>query len=505
VSYVSLVWILLFLVRVLWRAVQSRRGKPSPPPAGPSRFGLLNLVLVVVYVAAVVPFFEVPAVTVASSDLPPWALWTAVPLLAVGAAYGAFALPHWLAWRILGPWRITAPGRVLLALGVFPSAGARQGAGQLYDARFGRDWDDRTTAASLWTIGGAAVQAEAAGEVERAEALLAALRRLPPKVRLPRRVRAVVGEALAAAAARRGDWQRARARAVWGRGRGVWFLRRAALVHLGRPAAPWILAALWLLAPGRIGNWPLWRATLAKLADRRTRMPSVEQAAARPDPAVLGPHHAHLQLLARAADGRGVRVDEVETLAATWVTALSEAEGAELARRGLELGGLEVGDLRDALSRAIRDDLEALAEVAEGIWSAALDGPLGELRRRRLDRAYAAVDDEIAAFDRAGAGRESRDMDYPLAELERWLAFRERVETLLRIGGEEALVTAWHNGLRTTVCNWPVFLVRRRGADAAWVACFMHPWSAELAERVGDMDIHKLSSENARITRARVG
>ena len=215
----------------------------------------------------------------------------------------------------------------------------------------------------------------------------------------------------------------------------------------------------------------------------------------------MGLHLTHLHLLSRAATGLPVTTAEVESLARAWSDELTPAAGADLVRRGLELGGQSLADLPQVLEKSIFAELEILAEVAQGAWSTTQEGegdPAAPLARRRVHRAFENVREEIEAFDRpAEVDADSRQMAFALEELERWLGFRARVEQLERVGGEEALATAWHNGLRTTACNWPVFLSRQRGPDARWAAFLMHRWSLELATRVGDEAIAALSGKNA--------
>ncbi len=120
------------------------------------------------------------------------------------------------------------------------------------------------------------------------------------------------------------------------------------------------------------------------------------------------------------------------------------------------------------------------------------------LARHRLHRAFEDVQQEVLAFGRrAEPTAKCRPFGSPMEELERSLLLRIRIERLGQVGGEPALRTAWHNGLRETICNWPVFLHEQRGDDAVWVAYLLYRWSYELAERVGDEEITELSWRNA--------
>jgi hypothetical protein len=490
------VWVVILLGRLAWYLV--RKGKAGRAPAAAS-LRVTNLALLL-YIGFVYFFFFFAAFDIAMSDLSTGDKWIAVPLVLVSGIYIIVMLPHWLAWRVCGPWRLVRLGRLFLVLATDRKAGDRRGSRELYQACFGHDWDRRLPPSSPWTLAAAALQAEAEGDAERADLLLAALRRLPPKTRVPRRARAIAAEGLAAAAARRGEWQRAAERAAGGKGRGVWFLRRAAAAHLGRPGAPFSLLATWALAPGRIAALPLLRGALEAARSTAQSQLTAEAAAIAVEPAIDlaagGPHLAHLHLLSRVAAGRIVRTGEVLALAEAWAAELTAAQGAELVRRGLELGGQELTDLPVKVGGAIGAELDLLAEAAEGAWSG--EGEIaGHLARRRIDAAFAPVQEEIAAFRQAAPGKPSRHMTFPLEELERWLTFRARVEQLERVGGEGALATAWHNGLRITACNWPVFLTREQGVDALWAAYLMHRWSADLATRLGDDEIATLSGQNA--------
>ncbi len=500
----SYVWVILLLLRIFWSVAQKdKTGSGSSAAPRGSRFGGVNLGVLVLYLLFVYPLVltMLAALLMVNADLPSWAQWIAVPVVLAGGLFAVTLLPHWLAWRVLGPWRLAPLGRLFLAVALYRTAGDRAGARELHRARFGRDWDRCLPPASLWTIAGAALQAEDEGDAERADALLGALLRLPPKTRLPQRAIAVAAEGLAGAAAQRRDWEGASERAAAGRGRGTRFLRLAAAPHLGQPVSRSALLLAWALAPGRIAAFPLLSSALA-LAAPEAAGASLEPAAAAAseeavDPAVRGPHLAHLLLLSRAAAGRPVETREVEALARAWSSTLTATAAAELLKRGLELGGQGLSDLPESIGGSIFAELELLAEVAEGEWSPEEEEFAGRLVRQRVDRAFADVEEEVAAFHREEAGHPSRQMTFPLKELERWLDFRARVEQLERLGGESALAAAWHNGLRTTACNWPVFLSRQQGGDAYWAAFLMHGWSADLAARLGDEEIAALSAKNA--------
>ncbi|HEY8019692.1 MAG TPA: hypothetical protein VIH93_01235 [Thermoanaerobaculia bacterium] len=503
------VWIALAAVRAGLYFLNRDRGAPAQ--AGPRRrrsrarpeMGTANFYLALFYLFCVSPFVVIP-VTEQAGRLPSfWMAAILAPVLLAAGGYTMLVFPHWLAWRVCGPWRVPLLGRLPLFLAIRFRLADRQGAAELYAARFGRGWDRRLPATSPWTLAAAAWQAETAGDPPRADLLLSGLRRVPPKTRIPRRARAIAAEGLAWAAAGRGEWERARDRASASGGRGVGLVRRIAEAHLGESVSRGALLAAWALAPGRIAAFSSLRAALALAgrASANTATGLLAASARLAAPSVIGPHLAHLQLLARAVAGRPVSASDVLRLASAWTPELDGGKGAELVRRALELGATDLSDLPQDLERSILAELDALAEVAEGGWSGEDGEVAARLRQQRAHRAFEAVREEVEAFDR-GKGRDARRrMTFPMDELERWLTLRERVERLVKVGGGDALATAWHNGLRAMACNWGVFLVEERGPEAQWAAALMHDWSRQLAERVGDEEIATLSASNLQIVR----
>jgi hypothetical protein len=117
--------------------------------------------------------------------------------------------------------------------------------------------------------------------------------------------------------------------------------------------------------------------------------------------------------------------------------------------------------------------------------------------RHRLFQAVAAYSEGFP-----DAGSISRPLKSPLEEWEDWVRFRAAVHRLERNGGAESLATAWHNGLRLTAWNWPVYLERAKGEDARWACRVMHTWVADLAERLRDEEAAKVTRENARLAAA---
>jgi hypothetical protein len=525
-SLLSAVWaaILLFrlVVYVLRRTGRAEAFTRRFPARRGARVGPANLGLLALYALLLYPWPIVLAV--AMIDVAPEAAWSWAAALALlaGAVYLITVLPHWLAWRVLGPLGAVRLGRACLVIGIFNTAGNRLGARALFAARFGGAEDWRGAPASPWTAGALALASEAAGDAERADALQLLLAGMPSRAaRVPRRARAVIGEALAWGALRRGDWAGARRRARLAGGRGGFAVQAYAEAHLGvATRAPRLLLG-WLSAPRRRVALPALRAALAALAAWQAAPaplaalgmaltapappdPGVSQASPAREEGAGGPRLAHLRLLARAAAADPLPAAAVEELVRAWEEQLTPAAGAALVRRAMELGGQEIADLPAVLHGAIRDELELLAEVAEGPWSRAESVALGGLAQQRRSRAFAAIEAEIEAFRAKADGLPCRPLSTPLEELDRWLLLRQQVERLAQAGGDDALATAFHNGLGVTACNWPVYLVQQRGRGAGWTAYVMHLWSAELASHMADDELATLSRKNARAVAARL-
>ena len=134
--------------------------------------------------------------------------------------FGAVLLPHWLAWRILGPAGLPGPGRLALWIAYYPTEVSGEGALDLFSAAYGRRWDPRPVRVSAWTAVALAAKAEAEGDPARADALLVLVSEVEKPVRVPRPVLSYGIEILAGAAARRGDWKGVLRRVGPGRGAG---------------------------------------------------------------------------------------------------------------------------------------------------------------------------------------------------------------------------------------------------------------------------------------------
>ena len=212
----------------------------------------------------------------------------------------------------------------------------------------------------------------------------------------------------------------------------------------------------------------------------------------------------HLRLLADAGAGRPVEAREVGALADAWESALRRANHVRLLTRGAELGVPDSEAAAGALRPAILAELGDLAYAVEGDWPEPerRNGLAAQVRRRRLDRLFGAVQAEVEPFRNRDFSEFERRLETPRDEMERWLDFRLSLRRLLQASGQGALATSWHGGLRIAACNWPVFLLRTHGQTAHWACRVMFRWCEAQARAMGDEEIAKLSRGNARLVRS---
>jgi hypothetical protein len=489
----GIVWVLIWLFRAL-------RGKDAPQTAGPAPRGRGTQVAVVqtlLFLLVYLPLALWAAIYAVEHRRGDWT-WLAFGITLCFLCSG----PYWLAWRVLGPFGLPVLGRLALYLAPCIELESFQGNQELFSAAFGGKPKLKRWTATSWTLFVVALRRESEGSADGIDQLLEFLDVRPPR-RLPRRLRRQGVELLAWPAIRNGDWEEAQRRLAHGRGRGVRLLRMLAAAHLpsASPApSPVLLWLAWLLAPERRYTVSLVRSALA-----RQRIQDGRRAAA---PAAAGGIESvwlrHLELLARAGAGRAVSVADVEALAEGWEALLGRKSYMRLVVRAAELGAPDAQAAASALRPAVEAELEALAETVEGEWpEPARRGLAAKLRRRRLDRLFAAVQTEVEPFRGHDFANFPRQLDTPLAEMERWLQFRLSLRRLLA-SNAEALPTAWHNGLRLAACNWPVYLLRAHGPAAHRACREMSAWCETLAREVDDQEIVKLSHGNSRVGRLRL-
>ena len=496
---VPLIWILIFVARAVISQMDKRDGVPRRPAtqAGGSVLTTPIKLGAALYVACIL--FPVSLLA---------ALWTGDWygeggfgfLVFILVFFGTFQLPHWLAWRVLAPLGWPRTARLCLRLACFADKDDRRGALQLLDAAYdqgdGPGWRPGPGKVTLWTIFALAAQAEREEDPARADLILEGIQRLGS---IPYGTLRKQGlELLAWPAIRRREWRKAFDRLEAGRGRGVRLLRRIAEAHQPMEKPPSFLGLwlAWLLAPERRRSLPYVREALNA---RKTALPSrLSPRTPAPSPVTEtgSVQLRHLRLLRRAAAGRTVRTANLEALATAWEEALDGAGNARVLSRGLELGVQGVAQAAEALRSSVIGELEALASVAEGPWSVEEgEGLAGFLRSRQIESILQILERETEGFPTSG--HLARKLDPPLVELDRWYRFRSDFERLRAAGGEDALFTAWFNGLRYAACNWPVDLGKAYPGQAALACREMHLWSASLASELGDEQISSLSSSNA--------
>jgi len=497
VPIVPLIWILSFIVRAILkqrdkRLEQDLGYRPAPARGGgvlgrQVRWSALLYVGVLLFPAAL--FAGVWAGGFYGSG-------AAVTVFLLTFA-GLFQLPHWLAWRVLGPrgWVRSAKGALWLAC--FAEPEDRRGALELLDATCrpagSPKWQPGPGKVTTWTLFALALQAESRRDHARADLIVEGIQRLEKIPQGTLRRKGI--ELLAWPAIDRREWRKAFDRLEGGKGRGVRLLRLLALAHrpLGKPPSVLALRLAWLLAPERRRTRPyLEKALVARRRSGSTIPPRVEEPLEEGGSVWL----RHLRLLSRAAYGRTVRTADLEALAASWQDALEGEGHARVLSRGMELGVQGVALAADALHDSVTAELELLARVAEGPWKAgAGEGLAGWLRSRQIEGILGVLERETEGFP--ATGKLARELDPPLVELDRWYRFRLDFERLRAAGGADALRTAWFNGLRYVACNWPVDLGKAYPDEAGAACREMHLWAASLAGELGDAQISQLSRNNA--------
>jgi hypothetical protein len=491
---------LVGLLLVFWLVSALGKKRPSVPwlPPAPARQPPLGLLRALFYLGlwiALVAGLRSPIVWLSGRAAGPRYPDLAVILQAVLSLglvpFLAYA-PAWLVFRILK--RVDGrTARCVLWLWPHGSRQDREASRVALRAILGLPlaWTKSPLAALPWTTCAAALQAEAQGDGARAERLLRGLLEHPGRRPLPRPVAVYGVEALAEAAAARGDWPAVGRRCALGRGRGVRLLRLLARARTGGGVAPPLLVVAWLLAPRRRARFPLVRT----VAHAR---PEPGEVAGEPALSPRAPWSAQLRLLAHAARGGDVSMAAMVRLARHWERRFRGLDEARLRARALELGSRNSAAAVQALRERVVAELEALAWAAPGALPAGSRGALAaEVFRRVRDRVFDSLRPYQARVIKGEVGP-------PLEEWAAWLAYREAVERVRATAGPDGWRTAWYASVRTTAWNWPVQLYNAHRAAAAWACVPMFAWVAEAAEALDDAEAVATNRRNVEIARAAV-
>lgn len=494
VPIVPLIWILSFIIRSILKQRDQQLGREPAPARGrgvltrPVRWSALLYVSILLFPPALFAAVWMGGIYGTEAAITAFVL----------TFLGLFQLPHWLAWRVLGPRGWVRTAKAALWLACFAEPDDRRGALELLDAVYrpagSPKWQPGAGKVTLWTLFALALQAEQKKDRARADLIVEGIQRLGHIPHGTLRKKGI--ELLAWAAIDRQEWLQAFNRLETGRGRGVRLLRLLTLAHqpVGKPPSALVLRLAWLLAPERRRSLPHLEKAL--IARKGRRGPAIPRVTAEPLEKGGNVWLRHLRLIRRAAYGQTIRTVDLEALAASWQEALDGEGHARLLSRGMELGVQEAAPAANALRNSVVGELELLARVAEGPWGADEgDGLAGWLRSRQIEGILRVLERETEGFP--ATGQLARQLDPPLVELDRWYRFRLDFERLRAAGGVDALRTAWFNGLRYVACNWPVDLGKAYPGEAALACREMHLWSASLASELGDEQISRLSSNNA--------
>jgi hypothetical protein len=425
--------------------------------------------------------------------------------------------PPWLAWRILRPLRHPFPARFIFWFTPGQRKSALVGFTRLVVASSGKDpfysgqpssslkkrlrvffmLDEQGVQGDLdaWAVAAAALQAEIAGDPEKAGRYIDSFGLLARRSQVPRLVRIFAFEQFALHAARRGDWERVAGCAAFGTGRSMPLLRLLARGHLSGQVNRVLLFFCWFIAPCRIATFPLLRSLLAqrKILDART----VEESPVESFPL------SHLRLLKDAADGSQIGLAPVLSLALAWQSMLTSESYAMTLARGMELGARDSQGTVDAIPQALLDELEELAVAGSGTlpveilenWEEWRETLAGAVIVRLRNRLFCAVEDSASQFFRD----EEEQVPLLLQCWEQWLAMHAATERLGALMGMEDVATAWYGGLQINAWNGACRVFNTYGKDSAWISYCMFTWVVTVAEKIGDEEAAKVNRKNAAV------
>ena len=405
----------------------------------------------------------------------------------------SLVLPHWLAWRVLGPHGFDRLGYLAVILAPRLAERHHVGSVEVYAAAFGLTSQPSRWWGDAWSLFALALRARNEGADERLQMVIELIDRLPGR-KIPRRLRTQGWEMLAWSSIERGRWDEALDLLRGQPGRGAWFLR-SVVRHRRQGSVPGVsIWWLWMIGPYRKRSLRTVRALRSGvLCDGPSG--EVPEREGVPEPELVGVRH--LGLLMRAGSGQGVEASSVLGLAQEWDRVFGEKQHLDWVRRGLELKAPSPRVAMELVVAELRQDLEWLGQVAKAPWPPSIGGGgfVGHLERHRADHFLDTLD-RLSEPWRGGAEQERR-LEPSLLELEEWLALRVVVRGLWRTAGEDELAAVWYDSLRYAACNWPVSLIRRRSdATTLWVCREMYEWCLSLAERFDDEEIAELTRGN---------
>jgi hypothetical protein len=433
------------------------------------------------------------------------------------------AIPSWLAWYICRPLGLYLPSRFFFWFTLGTGKNDLKGFNALLRASFGfpplpsapedSGMKERKLKLYLqkrkplplhideWTIAALALEAEVHGDFDKAKQLIHSFELCPPRMRTSGLLRRFAFEELAWHAAKRGDWEEVRRRALMGGRRGMHLLK---LLATGKLSGKMNRAALWLAWLISPEPWRTFQYVLSaqKVDDQPNAFVRPYEC---PEPGVADPLRTHLSLLQKASEGALVSMEEVFLLTRMCDGELVSQRVEELLRRGMELGARDVLSIVEKLKSSLLDELEELAAIADGKIPDELSCGLEEaelsciteLQTRLRNRLYNDVSRAQEMFQ--------VDKDMMLSDedlLERWqiwLGLREATSRLHLLLGTDELAALWYGGLRLTVWNSPTYIFNSCGKRVAWISIIMFYWVSQISELLDDEEGKTVNLKNMKV------